>query len=129
MMNDEFTRVRRQIANYCMRHQLYAKWDKSEDSADIHFDFLLEVGAKATELQNLHVPDNIDVEGYVLVKLPSPQSMGPYWYDDYRHNEQRYSSVVDDLQTIASPDYLIGIENGYASHLLWTLNPRTKVNI
>ena len=111
-----------------MKHQLYAKWDKSEDSADIHFDFLLEVGAEATERDSLRVPGNIDVEGYVLVKLPSPQSMGVYWYDNYPTNEDRYNTVVGGLLEIAMPDYLIGVENGYASHLMWTLNPKANNN-
>ena len=119
MEKHEFGRVRRQVVNVSQKYQLYAKWNECEAGQRLHYDFVLELNEEATDRNTLEIPTCIEPTGFVLVKLPAPQSMGTYWYDNYEKNIERYREVTGELIDIASPDYLIGIKDGYVSYLMW----------
>lgn len=119
MEKHEFSRVRRQVVKVCQKYQLYAKWNECEAGQHLHYDFVFELNEEATDRNTLEIPTCIEPTGFVLVKLPSPQSMGTYWYDNCEKNIERYREVTEELIDIASPDYLIGLKDGYVSYLMW----------
>ena len=121
MESQEFGRVRRQVLNCCQKNQLYTKWDKGEAGQKLHYDFIFELSEEATDRNTLEVPTCIEPTGFILVKLPSPQSMGKYWFDNYEKNIERYKDVTEELIGISDPDYLIGVSDGYVSHLMWCI--------
>ena len=121
MERHDFFRAKRQVVKVSQKYQLYAKWNLSEADQLLHFDFVFELNEAATDRNTLEVPTFIEPTGYILVKLPSPQSMGAYWYDDSDKNDERYKEITTELCDIAEPDYLIGVKDGYASYLMWSI--------
>ena len=117
----EFGRVKRQVIKVSQKYQFYAKWNLSEADQCLHYDFVFELNEAATDRNTLEVPTFIEPTGYILVKLPSPQSMGAYWYDNSNTNDERYKEITTELCDIAEPDYLIGVKDGYASYLMWAI--------
>ena len=113
----DFSRVRRQVVKCCQKHCLYSKWEVNDGY--LEYDFIKELNEEATDRETLEVPTCIEPSAYILVKMPSPQSMGEYWFDEYEKNVARYKEVSRELVGIEPPDYLIGVENGYVSHLMW----------
>lgn len=109
MTKEEFNKVKNEIIAFCEEHNL--NYEVSSDKRE--YAFVHDAGYEAIDCRTLESPNCIYTEQYIIIQFP--QYNAPLNHDDY----YKYSDLVLELTSIASPDYMIGAENGVCKGIMY----------
>ena len=105
----KYNATEKQVKEFCVKngltHEISCGWRE--------IDFCMEYHEEAIDTKTLENPNCICTERHIVVWLPKVGKCPEY------EERMHYASVVSSLTDIASPDYIIGAEDGIVKAVMY----------